>query len=137
LEAKLSFDVEPGWHPIIAVDEGVVKCGGRPLYVWVAVDAYTRQPICLVLVSHSPGPWGTPSDSCGGLGGGVFVGDPVTLTDRGPWHREAVTRAGFPNHVHQTFGLRSSVERFRDTSKTGPEFSIITSTPRRHFSRHS
>ncbi|PSN98310.1 hypothetical protein B9Q11_02440 [Candidatus Marsarchaeota G2 archaeon ECH_B_SAG-F08] len=23
----------------IAVDESVVKCGGRPVYVWVAVDA--------------------------------------------------------------------------------------------------
>jgi hypothetical protein len=29
----------------IAVDESVVKCGGRPVYVWVAVDAVTRQPI--------------------------------------------------------------------------------------------
>jgi hypothetical protein len=29
-----------------------------------------------------------------------------------------VLRAGFHNHVHLTFGLRSSVERFRDTSKT-------------------
>ncbi|PSN91967.1 hypothetical protein B9Q03_02530 [Candidatus Marsarchaeota G2 archaeon OSP_D] len=31
---------------MIAVDEGVVKCGGgRPINVWVAVDAYTRQPV--------------------------------------------------------------------------------------------
>ena len=27
------------------MDESVVKCGGRPVYVWVAVDAVTRQPI--------------------------------------------------------------------------------------------
>jgi len=43
------------------------------------------------------------------------LGDPVILTDRGPWYRGAVLRAGFHNHVHQTFGLRSSVKRFRDT----------------------
>jgi|SRR5579875_1315840 len=52
VEAKLSFDVAPSWHPVIAVDESVVKCCGRPIYVWVAVDAYTRRPICLVLGSH-------------------------------------------------------------------------------------
>jgi len=45
IEAKLNFDVAPRVHQIIAVDENVVKCGGRPLYVWVAVDAYTKQPI--------------------------------------------------------------------------------------------
>lgn len=44
----------PRKHPAIAVDGGVVKCGGRPIYVLVAVDAYTKQPICLVLVYHSP-----------------------------------------------------------------------------------
>jgi len=48
VEAKLRFEPVPSWHRAIAVDESVVKCGGRPLYVWVAVDAYTRQPICLV-----------------------------------------------------------------------------------------
>ena len=40
------------------------------------------------------------------------MGDPVILTDRGPWYREGVflaSRAGFTNHVYQTFGLRSSV----------------------------
>ncbi|PSN95274.1 hypothetical protein B9Q09_03245 [Candidatus Marsarchaeota G2 archaeon ECH_B_SAG-C16] len=36
----------------------------------------------------------------------------MILTDRGPWYRDSVIRAGFQNHVHQTFGLRSSVERF-------------------------
>jgi len=31
---------------VIAVDESVVKCGGgRPINVWVAVDAYTRQSV--------------------------------------------------------------------------------------------
>jgi len=32
-QAKLSFDAEPSEHPMIAVDEGVVKFGGRPIYV--------------------------------------------------------------------------------------------------------
>jgi hypothetical protein len=40
------------------------------------------------------------------------MGDPVILTDRGPWYRDSVVRAGFQNHVYHTFGLRSSVERF-------------------------
>jgi transposase-like protein len=44
VEAKLSFDPKPHEYPIIAVDETVVKCGGQPLSVWVAVDVYTRQP---------------------------------------------------------------------------------------------
>jgi hypothetical protein len=43
---------------------------------------------------------------------GRCLGDPVILTDRGPWYRDSVIRAGFQSHVHQTFGLRSSVERF-------------------------
>jgi len=47
VEAKPSFEPEPrgyhrgGWH---SCD---VLCGGQPLYVWVAVDAYTRRPIWL------------------------------------------------------------------------------------------
>lgn len=34
VEAKLNFRVTPREHPVIAVDESVVKCGGRPVYVW-------------------------------------------------------------------------------------------------------
>ncbi|PSO05619.1 hypothetical protein B9Q13_01475 [Candidatus Marsarchaeota G2 archaeon ECH_B_SAG-G16] len=45
VEAKLSFKATPSWHFIIAVDESVVKCGGRAIYVWVEVDACTRQPV--------------------------------------------------------------------------------------------
>ncbi|PSN95273.1 hypothetical protein B9Q09_03240 [Candidatus Marsarchaeota G2 archaeon ECH_B_SAG-C16] len=45
VEGKLNFDAEPSWHQAIAVDESVVKRGGRPIYVWVAVDTYTRQPV--------------------------------------------------------------------------------------------
>jgi len=45
VEAKLSFDPKPLEYSVIAVDESVVKCGGRPPYVWVAVDAYMRRPI--------------------------------------------------------------------------------------------
>jgi len=38
VEAKLSFEAKPGWHPVIAVDESVVKCGGRPIYVqWTRI----------------------------------------------------------------------------------------------------
>jgi len=48
VEAKLSFEPVQSWQRAIAVDESVVKCSGQPLCVWVAVDAYTRQPICLV-----------------------------------------------------------------------------------------
>jgi len=42
---QLSFDPKPLEYSVIAVDESVVKCGGRPPYVWVAVDAYMRRPI--------------------------------------------------------------------------------------------
>jgi len=41
------------------------------------------------------------------------LGNPVILIHRGPWYRDSVVRAGFfQNHIYQTFGLRSSVERF-------------------------
>jgi transposase-like protein len=33
VEAKLNFEATPSWHQAIAVDESVVKCGGRPIYV--------------------------------------------------------------------------------------------------------
>jgi hypothetical protein len=45
VEEKLSFNPKPREYPVIAVDETVVKCRGQPLYVWVGVDAVTRQPI--------------------------------------------------------------------------------------------
>jgi len=109
VEGKLSFDAAPSWHQVVAVDECVVKCGGRPLYVWVAVDAYTRQPIWFgVSLTRTTG------NALRFLRRlrGRCLGDPVILTDRCPRYREAVSRAGFRNHVHQTFGLRSSVERF-------------------------
>jgi len=109
VEAKLNFEATPSWHPIIAVDESVVKCGGRPVYVWVAVDACTLRPVWFgVSVTR------TTENALRFLRRlrRRCLGDPVILTDRGPWYREAVLRAGFHNHVHQTFGLRSSVERF-------------------------
>ncbi|PSO09058.1 hypothetical protein B9Q04_02325 [Candidatus Marsarchaeota G2 archaeon BE_D] len=41
------------------------------------------------------------------------LGDPVILTDRGPWYRDAVSRAGFRNHVHRRLGcVALLVERF-------------------------
>jgi len=66
VEAKLNFEVEPSWHQVVAVDESVVKCCGRPIYVWVAVDAYNNEAARLPgSGSHSPEPWRTPSDSSG------------------------------------------------------------------------
>jgi len=74
-----------------------------------AVDAHTRQPIWFgVSLTRTTGNalmflrrlrW-----RC--------LGDPVILTDRDPWYRDAILRVGFPNRVHQTFGLRSPMERF-------------------------
>jgi len=45
LEAKLNLAATPSGYPPIATDEGVVKCSRRPIYVWVAVGAYTKQSI--------------------------------------------------------------------------------------------
>jgi len=58
VEARLSFEVEPGWRQAIAVDGGVVECGGGPIYVWVAVDAYTRRPIWFWRLAHQQGTTG-------------------------------------------------------------------------------
>ena len=109
VEEKLSFNPKPREYSFIAVDETVVKCRGQPLYVWVAVDAYTRRPIWFGVSLTR-----TTQNALRFLRRlrRRCLGDPVILTDRGPWYREAVTRAGFRNHVYQTFGLRSSVERF-------------------------
>jgi len=109
VEEKLSFNPKPREYPVIAVDETVVKCRGQPLYVWVGVDAVTRQPIWFGVSLTR-----TTQNALRFLRRlrKRCLGDPVILTDRGPWYRDAVSRAGFRNHVHQTFGLRSSVERF-------------------------
>jgi len=48
VEGELNFDAEPSWHQLVAVDDSVVKGGGRPLYVWVAVDAYNNEAANLV-----------------------------------------------------------------------------------------
>ena len=62
VEAKLSFDPKPREYSVIAVNETVVECAGQPLYVWVAVDAYTRQPIWLgVSPTHTSEPRRTRS----------------------------------------------------------------------------
>jgi len=109
VEAKLSFDPKPREYSVIAVDETAVKCTGRPLYVWVAVDAKTRRPIWFGVSLTR-----TTANALRFLRRlrKKCLGNPVILADRGSWYREAVIRAGFQNHVHQTFGLRSSVERF-------------------------
>jgi len=63
-----------------------VKCRGQPLYVWVGVDAVTRQPICLVgwlgvsLTSTTANALRFPRRLRGG--GAYTGGDPVILTDR-------------------------------------------------------
>jgi transposase-like protein len=59
------------------------------------------------------------------------VGDPVIYPDRGPWYREAVTRAGFRNHVYQSFGLRSSVESSFGYLKGRTRFFYYDINPRR------
>ncbi len=38
---KPRFELEPSWQPVIAVNEGVVECGGGPVYMWVAADMHT------------------------------------------------------------------------------------------------
>jgi len=55
VDARLSFEVEPSEHLVIAVDERVVKRGVRPVYVWVAVDTYNYE-VALLSGSryHSP-----------------------------------------------------------------------------------
>jgi len=45
VEAKLNFDATPIEHQVVAVDVSVVRCGGRPIYVWVSVDIFTKQPV--------------------------------------------------------------------------------------------
>ena len=68
---------------------------------------------------------------------GRCLGDPVILTDRGPWYRDAVSRAGFRNHVHQTFGLCSSVERFFGCLKDRTRVFYNNINPRKHSLHHS
>jgi len=106
---RLNFDPQPQEYSIIAVDETVVKCNGTPIYVWAAVDAETRQPIWFGVSLTR-----TTANALRFLQRlrRRCLGNPVILTDRGPWYRDSVVRAGFQNHVYQTFGLRSSVERF-------------------------
>ncbi|PSN94155.1 hypothetical protein B9Q06_10145 [Candidatus Marsarchaeota G2 archaeon ECH_B_2] len=36
-----------GEHKVIAVDVGVVECGGRPIRVWVMVDPYNYEVVNL------------------------------------------------------------------------------------------
>jgi len=88
----------------------VVKCSGRPVYVWVAVDAVTRQPIWFGVSLTR-----TTENALRFLRRlrKRCLGDPVILTDRDYGTvKRSPARAGFRNHIYQTFGLRSSVERF-------------------------
>jgi len=60
------------------------------------------------------------------------VGDPVILTDRGPWYREGVTRAGFRNHVHRPLGcVAPLVERFFGYLKEGTRVFYNNINPRK------
>jgi transposase-like protein len=131
---QLSFDPKPLEYSVIAVDESVVKCGGRPPYVWVAVDAYMSGRSGSVSPLREPRV--TPPFRFLRRLRKRCLGNPVILTDRGPWYRDSVVRAGFQNHVHQTFGLRSSVESSA-TSRIGPGCSTTTSIRRKHYSHLS
>jgi len=113
VERKLDFEVEPSWHPVIAVDESVVKCGGGKTRLCLGGRGRAHEAARLVRRLTHQGNRQRPQIPQRAEGAvSLCVGDPVILTDRGPRYRDAVTRAGFQNHIHQTFGLRSSVERF-------------------------
>jgi len=116
------------------VDESVVKCGG-PTAVGVGCCRRVHE------ATHLSG-WVFPpltrtTENALRLVDWEQGVSETLFTDRGACYREAVLRAGFHNHVHQTFGVRSSVERFRATSKTGRGLSTTTSIRRRHSLHHS
>ena len=82
LGGEAELQPKPREYSFIAVDGCVVKCRGQPLYVWVGVDAVTRQPIWLGVSLTR-----TTANVLRFLrrlrGGGAYTGgDPVILTDR-------------------------------------------------------
>jgi len=69
-----------------------------------------------------------------------LLGDPVILTDRGPWYHDSVIRG---SRASRTTSTRPSswvarlAERFRATSRRGRGRSTTTPIPRRRCSHHS
>ena len=112
------------------MDESVVKCSGRPVYVWVAVDAYTRQPIWFGVSLTR-----TTENALRFLRRlrKRCLGDPVILTDRDHGIvKRSPARAGFRNHVHRPLGCVAQLSASSGTSRIGRGLSTTTSTLGKH-----
>ncbi|PSN81983.1 hypothetical protein B9Q02_12290 [Candidatus Marsarchaeota G1 archaeon BE_D] len=72
-----------------------MKCGGRPLYAWVVVDAKTRKPIWFGLSQEQH----KNSDSFGGSKQGAWM---ILLSSHTVEHGTKSEKS-FKNHAHQTF----------------------------------
>ena len=109
--AKHAFmrQIKPKHHSIVAIDETVVKVNGRRWYVWVAIDAETKE---LITFHVSKGRnWLEALMFLKKLKRMCLGKLPLVLVDKGPWYRDVLHRLGF-EYLHQTFCMRGYVERF-------------------------
>jgi len=100
-------------RPVVAVDETKVKCEGRQLYVWNAIDVEDHV-VLAVYISESR----TSFDAVHFLKLvlNTCENKPFILVDGGPWYRWAFQRLGL-EWEHQTFGERNHIEQWYNQYK--------------------
>ncbi|MGC9189555.1 MAG: DDE-type integrase/transposase/recombinase [Conexivisphaera sp.] len=105
--------VPPRERRLVAVDETELKVNGRIVYVWAAMDINTRELLAVEAM------WSRSS-----LQALLFLrkvlgrctNKPLFVADRGPWYGWAFRSLGL-GYYHETFGIRSRIERFFRTLK--------------------
>ncbi|MGC9075697.1 MAG: DDE-type integrase/transposase/recombinase [Conexivisphaera sp.] len=111
--ASMPGSVPPRERRLVAVDETELKVNGRMVYVWAAMDVDTRELLAMEAT------WSRSS-----LHALLFLrkvlgrctNKPLFVADRGPWYGWAFRSLGL-SYYHETFGIRSRIERFFRTLK--------------------
>jgi len=108
-QSKVRIAVSPKERDMIAVDETCVKKNGCKIYLWAAVDVFSKE---LIAWDVSPGRSSLDAMMFLYKVKGKCKGPlPIVVVDRGPWYPEALSRVGF-DYWHHTFSIRNAIERF-------------------------
>ena len=97
----------------VAVDETVLKLGGAWLYVWAAVDAFSRE---VLAIRASFQRMDLDAEAFLRIVLKTCEDKPLILVDKGPWYPNALRRLRL-RWRHEAFGLRNRVERWFRTLK--------------------
>jgi transposase-like protein len=103
----------PRYREIVAVDESVLKVNGRHIYVYAAIDVFTREIVAISASLHRE-----YHDTTMFLRKMLSMCEnkPFVLVDRGMWYPYALQRLGIP-YACMKYSFRNRIERWFRTLK--------------------